>query len=115
MAHFAKLDVNNFVLDVIVISNEVVKNLPFPESEQIGVEFCKSLYGNDTNWKQTSYNSNFRKHYASYGYTYDARLDAFIPPKPFVDCKLDEESCIWICPEQIKEDEITTMTPQDLP
>lgn len=115
MAHFAKLDANNLVIDVIVVSNEVVNNLPFPESEEIGINFCRSLYGNDTNWKQTSYNNSFRKHYASCGYTYDARLDAFIPPQPYIQCRLDEELCEWICPSPVLTDDGTMIIPQDLP
>lgn len=82
MAHFAQLDENNLVLQVIVVSNDVIQNLPFPESEPIGVAFCKSLLGADTIWKQTSYNNNFRKRYANIGYTYLQQPDVFIAPKP---------------------------------
>jgi len=80
MAHFAQLDANNIVLDVIVVNNAVVGDLPFPESEPLGVAFCQSLYGADTVWKQTSYNSSFRSCYAGIGYTYDPITDEFIPP-----------------------------------
>lgn len=82
MAHFAQLDANNLVIDVIVIDNGVVENKPFPESEPIGTAFCQSLYGQNTNWKQTSYNASFRKNFASVGCAYDLNIDAFIPPKP---------------------------------
>lgn len=82
MAHFAKLDTDNLVLEVIVINNDVIQNLPFPESEPLGVAFCHSLYGEDTVWKQTSYNGNFRGHYAGIGYTYDSVTDEFVPPPP---------------------------------
>lgn len=82
MAHFAQLDVNNIVLDVIVINNAVVEDLPFPESEPLGVAFCQSLYGVDTVWKQTSYNNSFRGCYAGIGYTYDPVIDQFVPPPP---------------------------------
>ena len=95
MAHFAQLDENNIVTNVIVVHNDVVENLPFPESENAGVEFCQSLFGLDTIWKQTSYNKNFRKHYASIGYTYDATRDAFILPQPFQSWILDESTCEW--------------------
>jgi hypothetical protein len=98
MAHFAKLDENNFVVEVIVVNNEVINNLPFPESEPIGVEFCKSLYGIDTIWKQTSYNTSFRKNYAGIGFTYDAVRDAFIPPKPYDSWILNEQTCTWETP-----------------
>jgi hypothetical protein len=82
MAHFAQLDANNVVTEVIVINNAVVEDLPFPESEPIGVAFCQSLYGADTVWKQTSYNGNFRGVYAGIGFTYDSTLDQFIAPSP---------------------------------
>lgn len=78
MAHFAQLDVNNVVIEVIVVSNSVVENLPFPESEPLGVAFCQSLYGDDTVWKQTSYNASFRGIYAGIGDTYDPVLDIFV-------------------------------------
>ncbi len=84
MAHFAQLDENNVVLQVIVVNNAVIDDLPFPESEPIGVEFCQSLYGVDTVWKQTSYNGNFRGVYAGIGYSYDPVLDIFVPPPPLV-------------------------------
>lgn len=78
MAHFAQLDANNIVIEVIVVSNNVVEDLPFPESEPLGVAFCQSLYGADTVWKQTSYNANFRNVYAGIGDTYDPVLDVFV-------------------------------------
>jgi hypothetical protein len=98
MAHFAQLDENNIVTEVIVVNNEVVQNLSFPESEPIGVEFCQSLYGADTVWKQTSYNGNFRKNYAGIDYTYNDVLDAFIPPQPKPQCVLNLDTCQWNCP-----------------
>jgi hypothetical protein len=76
MAHFAKVK-NNLVQEVIVVNNEVLENKPFPESEPIGIAFCKSLYGEDTEWLQTSYNENFRGKYASIGMTYDSVNDVF--------------------------------------
>lgn len=79
MAHFVQLDENNVVLRVDVINNNVVNNLPFPDSEPIGVEFLVSLYGPSI-WKQTSYNNNFRGVYAGIGYTYDPVADVFAPP-----------------------------------
>jgi len=98
MAHFAQLDVNNVVLQVIVVSNEEIGNLPFPESEPVGVAFCQSLFGNDTVWKQTSYNSSFRKRYVGVGYVYDFILDAFIPPKPYASWIFNEKKCDWEAP-----------------
>jgi hypothetical protein len=80
MAHFAKLDENNVVLEVLVVSNDALGNLPFPESEPVGVEFMRSLFPG-TNWKQTSYNASFRGCYAGIGYTYNAESNEFIPPE----------------------------------
>ena len=64
MAHFAELDNNNTVLRVIVISNQDITDINGIESEEIGVGFCKKLFGHETNWKQTSYNKTFRTHFA---------------------------------------------------
>lgn len=80
MAHFAELDENNVVLRVVVVNNDVIQNLPFPESEPIGVEFCQSLYGEDTIWKQTSYHANFRGLFAGIGLVYDPVKDEFVWP-----------------------------------
>jgi hypothetical protein len=79
MAHFARVE-DNIVRQVVVINNEVLENKAFPESEPIGIAFCKSLYGADTNWLQTSYNNNFRGTYAGSGMTYDPVLDIFTYP-----------------------------------
>lgn len=98
MAHFAELDQNNVVLRVIVVANKDTADSDGNEVEAIGVAFCQSLYGADTIWKQTSYHGNFRKNYASIGYTYDSVRDAFIPPKPNPACLFDEETCTWNCP-----------------
>ena len=82
MAHFAKINDNNVVEQVVVVNNEVLLNNG-AESEQKGIDFLKSLYGQDTNWKQTSYNGNFRQNFAGVGGTYDPVNDAFILPKPY--------------------------------
>jgi len=79
MAHFARVQ-DNIVREVIVINNEVLENKDFPESEPIGIAFCKSLYGEDTEWLQTSYNNNFRGTYAGSGYLYNSELDIFTTP-----------------------------------
>lgn len=80
MAYFAQLDDASVVLQVIAVTNATIDNLPFPDSEPVGVAFCQSLLGPDTVWKQTSYNGNFRGVYAGIGYTYNATLDVFVPP-----------------------------------
>ena len=97
MAHFAQLDENNFVTQVIVVHNNDCQ-IDGVESEDAGIVFCKSLFGVATKWKQTSYNGNMRKNYAGIGYTYDATRDAFIPPKPFASWLLNETSCNWEAP-----------------
>jgi len=78
MAHFAKLDENNVVLQVIVVNNEMLGS---PELEATGIEFCKSLFGVDTNWVQTSYNGSFRGKFAGIGDTYDVTNDVFVTPQ----------------------------------
>ena len=98
MAHFAKLDENNVVIDVNVVNNEDIQNLEFPESEAVGIEFLNNWAGQEFIWKQTSYNGNFRKNYAGIGYTYDAGRDAFIAPKPFASWVLNEDTCVWEAP-----------------
>jgi hypothetical protein len=98
MAHFAQLDENSIVLQVIVVNNATIDNLPFPESELIGVAFCQSLLGSTTNWKQTSYNASFRKNYAGVGFTYDSVLDAFIAPQPYPSWMLNDSTCQWEAP-----------------
>ena len=79
MAHFAQMN-DNTVTQVIVVNNDVLEHKDFPESEPIGIVFCKSLYGADTNWLQTSYNGSFRGTFAGAGMTYDPTTDEFIVP-----------------------------------
>lgn len=98
MGHFAKLDDQNVVIDVNVINNETLNNLPFPDSEPVGIEFLTAWSGGYTNWKQTSYNASFRKNYAGIGFTYDAVLDAFIAPKPYPSWLLNTQTCQWQAP-----------------
>jgi len=97
MAHFAKIDENKIVQQVIVVTNEDCGNLEFPESETIGQSFINSI-GLVGTWKQTSYNNNFRKNYAGIGYTYDESKDAFIPVKPYSSYVLNEDTCQWEAP-----------------
>jgi hypothetical protein len=70
MAHFARIE-DGIVREVIVINNEVLKDQDGIEQESIGVDFCKSLYGDNTEWVQTSYNANFRGKYAGSGDKWD--------------------------------------------
>lgn len=97
MAHFAKLDENNMVTEVHVVSNDVVV-VDGADSEELGVSFLKNLYGDNTNWKQTSYSGSFRKNFAGIGYSYNPELDAFIEPKPFPSWSLNTETGKWDAP-----------------
>jgi hypothetical protein len=96
MAHFAKVE-NNIVTQVIVAEQDVIDS---------------GLFG--TGWVQTSYNTHggqhpqgrpLRKNYAGVGYTYDAAIDAFIPPKPFASWSLNEDTCLWEAPVAMPTDE----------
>ena len=70
MAHFAKLDSNNIVEQVIVVDNGDTADGSSAEAEAIGIAHCQKLMGSATIWKQTSYNRNFRGNYAGIGMTY---------------------------------------------
>jgi hypothetical protein len=89
MAHFAKLDENNIVTEVIVVNNNVILKSDGTESEYKGKVFLNGLFGNAT-WVQTSFNGNFRKQYADIGYKYDETNDIFIAPQPYHSWVLDE-------------------------
>tara|TARA_B100001939_G_scaffold344032_1_gene357716 strand:+ start:72 stop:482 length:411 start_codon:yes stop_codon:yes gene_type:complete len=105
MAHFAELNGNNVVIRVVVVDNNDTSNSDGEEIEQIGISFLKGLFGNYTNWKQTSYNGNFRVRYAGRGDVYDETLDAFISPKPFESWVLNSTTVDWEAP--IEEPELT--------
>lgn len=79
MAHFAKLDDNNKVVEVHVVANAALDS---DNEEQSGIDFLTEWSGGHANWKQTSYNGSFRFNYAGVGYTYDPIDDAFIAPMP---------------------------------
>lgn len=102
MAHFAQLDENNVVTQVIVVGNKDTSDANGVEKEHIGAAFCEKLLGGT--WKQTSYNGNMRKNYAGIGFTYDADRDAFIPPKPYNSWVLVEETCRWQAPVAMPND-----------
>jgi hypothetical protein len=96
MAHFAKLDENNVVTNVIVVHNNELLDEKGIESEEKGIAFCQSLFGGT--WKQTSYNGNMRKNYAGIDYTYREDIDAFVPPKPYPSWNLNTEKARWEAP-----------------
>mgnify|MGYP005714236707 FL=1 len=108
MAHFAKIDSDNKVVHIEVVSNDVATN------EQAGVDFLNTLYGTSDTWKQTSFNTYgnvhslggtpFRKNFASIGYTYDLSRDAFISEKPFASWVIVESTCLWTAPLTYPDD-----------
>jgi hypothetical protein len=102
MAHFAQLNEDNIVTQVIVVANQDTTDDTGTENEAVGAAFCANLLGGT--WKQTSYNANIRKNYAGIGYKYDATLDAFIPPQPFASWTLDENAQ-WKAPVDYPTDE----------
>lgn len=103
MAHFAQLDENNVVTQVIVVANKDTADANGVEKEHIGAAFCERLLGGT--WKQTSYNGNMRKRYAGIGFTYNADLDAFVPPKPYASWVLNNETADWDAPVAKPEDD----------
>jgi hypothetical protein len=98
MAHYAFLDENNIVTEVIV---------GIDETELIEGKIPEVWYGEFRNQRcvRTSYNANIRKNYAGVGYVYDEERDAFIPPKPFNSWLLNEETCQWESPVPYPEDD----------
>jgi len=90
MSHFAKIDSNNIVENVIVAEQD------FINSGAVGDSFL---------WVQTSYNNNFRKNYAGVGFTYDSDLDAFILPQPYPSWVLNEDTCQWESPVAYPDDD----------
>ena len=105
MAHYAFLDENNIVTEIIVGKNE----------GEDGIDW-EQHYGNfrGQTCKRTSYNTlggvhqtggtPFRKNYAGIGFTYDGDRDAFIAPQPFASWSLNEDSCLWEPPIPIPDD-----------
>lgn len=102
MAHFAKLNNDNIVIDVQSVHNDTATD------EAAGITFLNNLYGTSDTWKQTSYNTKgnvhklggtpLRKNYAGIGFTYDEDKDAFIPPKDYPSWTLNETTCLWEAP-----------------
>ncbi len=103
MAHFAQLDSNNVVTQVIVVGNKDTADANGVEKEHIGAAFCERLFGGT--WKQTSYNGTVRKNYAGVGYTYNVSLDAFVPPKPYASWVLNNDTAQWDAPTPMPTDD----------
>lgn len=105
MAHFAQLDDNNVVTQVIVVDNNELRDPHTGEEDEIlGIAFCKKLFGGK--WIQTSYNNKMRVRYAGIGYHYHPDIDAFVPPKPYESWVLNSETTIWEAP--VPRPELTT-------
>lgn len=98
MAHYAFLDSDNIVTEVIT---------GIDETELIEGSHPEVWYGNFRNQicKRTSYNGNYRKNYAGIGFTYNEALDAFVPPKPYNSWILDENTCLWEAPTPYPNDQ----------
>jgi hypothetical protein len=94
MAHFAKLDENNVVLEVHVVNNDALNPA---DEETSGIAFLTEWSGGYSNWKQTSFNNNIRVRYAGIGMSYNEELDAFIYPQCHPEATLDEVTCDWVC------------------
>ena len=99
MAHFAKVDENNLVTEVIVIDNAVVD----PEgkgndNETLGQTYIADVLGLEGNWQQCSYNNNIRGNYAGIGFTWDEENDEFIPPKPYASWTYSFTDHQWKAP-----------------
>ena len=97
MASFAKIGLNNKVIEVLSVHNNELLDSNGVEQEVNGIDFLTKLTGWSI-WVQTSYNNNFRKNHAGIGYTYDEDRDAFIAPKPFNSWVLNETTCLWEAP-----------------
>ena len=113
MASFAKIGLNNKVIEVLSVHNNELKDSNGVEQEINGIDFLTKLTGYPV-WKQTSYNTHggvhssggtpLRKNHAGIGYTYDEDRDAFIPKKPFNSWILNEDTCLWNAPVAMPND-----------
>tara|TARA_Y100000310_G_C20022301_1_gene507954 strand:- start:47 stop:442 length:396 start_codon:yes stop_codon:yes gene_type:complete len=114
MSHFAKVDKNNIVQTVNVVTNKQMINEQGVEDENLGIAHLHKVHGAEGTWVQTSFNTfggkhelggvPLRKNYAGIGYTYDEVRDAFIPPKPFASWTLNEDTCQWEAPTAHPDD-----------
>jgi hypothetical protein len=113
MASFAKIGLNNKVIEVQSVVNEVLHDSNGVEQEVNGIDFLTKLTGWSI-WVQTSYNTHggvhnnngtpLRKNHAGIGYTYDEDRDAFIPKKPYNSWILNETTCQWEAPVAYPDD-----------
>jgi hypothetical protein len=104
MASFAKIGLNNKVIEVLSVHNNELKDSNGVEQEVNGIDFLTKLTGWSI-WVQTSYNNNFRKNHAGIGMTYDEDRDAFISIKPYNSWVLNETTCLWEAPVALPDTE----------
>ena len=129
MAHFAKIDPNSLVEDIVFVDNAVTSDVYLDgndgdkekskEVEQNGIDYLKGIFGSDTIWKQCSFNTWKNKHklggtplrynMAEIGYTYDSLRDAFIPPKPGNGYILIEKTLQWTSTADFSNDYINRL------
>lgn len=115
MAHFAIVDINNTVTQVLVVNNSVLQDENGEEQESLGIAFLTKLYGNKT-YIQTSFNTRenihilgdtpFRKNFAGIGYLWNTEIDGFTPPKIYDSWLLNEDKGIWYPPIEMPENKI---------
>ena len=114
MAHFAKLDSNNIVTQVVVVDDKDTKDSNGNEVESIGIAFCQRIIPDGSDWKQTSYNANFRGNYAGIGFTYMtnvetlgvASTDIFVCQQPHASWGMGKTEAQWVSP--LPQPELTT-------
>ena len=114
MASFAKIGLNNKVIEVLSVHNDVLKDSNGVEQEALGIDFLNNLHKTNDVWKQTSYNTiggvhklggtPLRKNHAGIGYTYDETKDAFISPQTYPSWTLNEDTCQWEAPVAYPDD-----------
>lgn len=102
MAHFAKLDENNKVIQIVVVDNSVLLDDNGEEQETLGVSHLANLF-DYTNWKQTSYNSNFRRRFAMVNGYYIPETDIFTYPKPYPSFVVNTQTGTWVAPVPIPD------------
>jgi hypothetical protein len=113
MAHYAFLDENNIVTEVIVGKNEGEDGIDWQSQySAIRGQVCKRTSYNTYGGVHSGGGTPFRKNYAGLGYMYDAIRDAFIPPRPYASWVLDEQSCLWNAPVPMPEDAGTGEPPK---
>jgi hypothetical protein len=106
MAHFARIDISNHVIQVIVADRDFINSLP---DAVFWIQTSYNTYAGihyDPNTGEPSQDQSkaLRKNFAAIGYLYDSGRDAFIPPKPFASWSLDEFSCLWVPPVPYPDD-----------